>query len=490
MLAVLLSLTSCEKDVVVQPKEYPYVITYSPIVNDKVVELSANITDLGNQTILKYGFVWDIEFHPTIEDHSILFDEKASKGVYSYNVKGGLIKGESYYVRSYILTDQCEVYGNEILFTSEGSLPVVINGFEPKFGFAGTQVIIKGNNFGLSKSSNIVKFGEDIALVDSVTENKIFVTVSQVTKPGPVDVSVETIGMLAKYNDKFELNIPWKKLNTTHTIKSPSASFTIADNGYVVISNTNQYMVFNSLVNSWEIFTLPENAGAAPKVFSTTEKGYALLENGFYEYEPISNKWTRKKDFPDKVVSNNYTFTLGFAQLGFIGSCYLNQKFWMYDPKSDTWTRKADFPEGLTSADSFTLGLFSFSIDNLGYVGIGKRVKVDDYNWKYTNNTWEYKVDSDEWERKASLPSTVYNDFLSMVIDGSGYVGNGLSLMGYSNIWKYDHLKNNWIKCQNSPIYMTTYASFGINGKGYVLCGATRFNVDIGSIWEFDLSKK
>ena len=481
ILGVLLSLTSCEKDVVVQPKEYPYVITYSPSVNNEIVELSANITDLGNQTILKYGFVWSIEFNPTIQHSSILFDEKASKGVYSYIVKGGLIKGEPYYVRSYILTDQCEVYGNEVSFISEGSLPPVINGFEPKFGATGSQVVIEGRNFGLSKLANTVKFGENIALVDSVTETKLFVKVPQVTNPGKVVVSVETAGMITQSNDKFDLYSTWKKLNATHNIKLASASFTIADNAYVIISNTNQYMIFNSLLNNWQILTLPEKAGAAPKAFSTSGKGYALLENGFYEFDPNSNKWTRKKDFPDKVISNDYTFAMGFAQLGFIGSCYWSQKLWMYDPNSDTWTRKADFPEDFISPRDPVFGNCSFSIDNSGYLVLSQAG-----NGIYL---WEYKVDSDVWEVKAPLSSNVYRNYACMVIDESAYIGLGENIVwgNHSNkFWKYDLLKNNWIECQNSPINMEAYASFGINRKGYVFSGS---KVDSGSIWEFNPSR-
>lgn len=487
VITALMTLLNCEKDAEVQPKEYPYVITNSPSVNTSEVEFSADLINIGSQEILKHGFVWSTESNPTIKDNNKLFEDKASKGVYTCNVNCGLANGQIYYVRAYILTDQYEVYGNVKSFISQGSLPPIINNFEPKFGAAGTQVIIDGRNFALSRSGNTVWFGEHIALVDSVTKTKLFVKVPQVTKPEKVVVAVETAGVLGNSFEKFNLYFPWKKLSATHDVNYASTSFTISDNVYIINSNTSSGLKFNSLENTWQKFNLPENAGSYPKVFSTLEKGYVLLENGFYEYDPIRNSWTQKEDFPDDVVQKDYTFTMSFAQIGFIGFCYKNKNLWLYDPNSNTWTRKADFPEDFTQTSHPVWGNFSFSIENSGYLGVSQTGSA-------INTFWEYKVDSDLWERKTPLPSDAYVLYACMVIDGSAYVGLGNNFEwddGYvsNEIWKYDHLTNSWNKYQNCPINMSTYASFGINSKGYLLSGTTKFDGDIDSIWEFDPSK-
>lgn len=487
ILVALLSLSNCEKDAGFQPKEYPYVITYSPSLNSDGAVFSADFKNIGNQKILKYGFVWSLASSPTIQDFNRLFDEKPSKGIYSCNVNSGLAKGQTYYVRAYVLTDKYEIYGNEKSFNSQGSLPPVVNDFEPKFGPVGTQVTIEGRNFALSKSENIVRFGEHIALVDSVTETKLFVKVPQLTKPEKVVVAVETAGMLGNSNEKFDLYFPWKRLIYTHDIKPASTSFTIAENVYIVNSYTSSGLRFNSLENTWQKFNLPENAGRYPKAFSASEKGYILLENGFYEYDPIKNSWIQKEDFPDEVVRDDYTFTMSFAQFGCIGFCYKNQKLWLYDPNSNTWTRKADFPEDFTHTSNPVWGSFSFSIENSGYLGVSQSAFA-------INTFWEYKLDSDLWERKMPLPSDAYCLYACMVIDGSAYVGLGKNFEwgdGYvsNEIWKYNHSNNSWNKYQNCPINMSAYASFGINSKGYVLSGSTKFDSDLDSIWEFDPSK-
>ncbi len=487
IVAALLSLTNCEEDAEVQPKDYPYVITNLPGVNNTGAEFSADITNLGNNAILKYGFVWSTESNATTLDYNIMFEDKASEGIYSCNVNSGFAKGQTYYVRAYILTDQYEVYGNEESFISEGSLPPVVTDFEPKFGAAGTQVIIYGTNFGQSKSGNTVRFGEHIALVDSVTETKLFVEVPQVTEPDTVVIAVETAGMTGNSVEQFDLYFPWKRLSATHDVNYASTSFTIADNAYIINSNTSLGLKFNSLENTWQEFDLPERAGQYPKAFSTKEKGYVLLGNGFYEYDPIGNSWTKKEDFPDEVVRNDYSFTMSFDQFGCIGSCYKNQKLWLYDPNSNTWTRKADFPEDFTQTTYPVWGSFSFSIENSGYLGVSQTAFA-------INTLWEYNVDSDVWESKMPLPSCAYNLYACMVIDGSAYVGLGKNFVwgdGYvsNEIWKYDNLNNSWNKYQNCPINMSAFASFGINSKGYVLSGSPELDGDIGSIWEFDPSK-
>lgn len=475
---------NCE-DAEIAPKEYPFVIMEEVSTSEAGAKFSAKVTSLGNETILSHGFVWGDQPTPGIEvdDHKFI-GSKLTTGDMVLEVNSGLMKGQTYYVRPFIKTKNFLVYGTGLSFTSEGSNQPEIHDFQPKFGSAGTSVEITGINFGFTAKSNTVQFGEYITEIDSATATTLYVKVPQVTKPGEVDITVKTAGMSVNSNDKFDLHFPWLKLSATHDINYASTSFTIADNAFIINSNTSSGLRFDSSNETWTPFNLPGNAGQFPKAFSISDKGYAVLENGFYEYDPNSNNWTKKADFPDNIVRNDYTFTMSFDQVGFIGFCYKNQKLWSYNPNNDTWIRKADFPEDFTKTTNPVWGSFSFTTKDSGFLGVSQTA--------YAINTfWEYKVDSDSWESKTPLPSDAYGSYACMVIDGEAYVGLGTNFEWgddyvSNEIWKYDELSDSWKHFQNCPTRMSVNASFGIGNKGYVLAGSTGYSNLLREVWEFN----
>lgn len=476
---------NCE-DAEMIPKEYPYVVMESVSTSNSGAKFSANVSGLGNQTILSHGFVWGVQSTLNIEvdDHKYITSKPAT-GSIVMEINSGLMEGQTYYVRPFIQTENILVYGSELSFTSEGSNPPEIHDFQPKFGPVGTRVEITGKNFGLSGKSNTVKFGEYIAQVDSATETKLYVKVPQVKEPEEVNIIVETAGMLVNSNEKFDLYFPWLRLSTTHSINYGSTSFTIADKAYIINSNTSSGLRFNSSDETWQAFSLPENAGPYPKAFSISNKGYAVLENGFYEYDPVNNIWTQKANFPDKIERDDYTFTMSFDQSGFIGFCYKNQKLWSYNPKEDIWTERASFPEDFTQTSFPVWGSFSFSIENKGYLGVSQSTSV-------INTFWEYDVNSDSWMKKFPLPSDAHGNFASMVVKGEAYVGLGQKFTGCTcdntsnQVWKYNQSSDNWEAYQNNPITIGAYASFGLGEKGYVIAGYTKNYDVLNEIWEFD----
>jgi len=480
----LIFLLSCQ-DAEIAPKEYPVVIMEEVSTSDSGAKFTANVTSLGNETVSSYGFVWGDQPNLNIEiDNSKSISSKLTTGNIVLEINSGLMKGQTYYVRPFIRTESMLVYGSELPFTSEGSKPPEIFDFQPKFGSVGTSIEITGINFGFSAKSNTVLFGQYIATVDSATDTKIYVKVPQVTEPGKVDITVITAGMPVNSNDKFDIYFPWLKLSSTHNINSASTSFTIANSAYIINPNSSTGWKFDSSNKTWQSFNLPQNAGRYPKAFTISNKGYALLENGFYEYDPSSNAWAQKSDFPDNIIRDDYTFTMSFDQVGFIGFCYKNQKLWSYNPNKDTWIRKADFPEDFTKTTYPVWGSFSFTIENSGYLGVSQSAFA-------INTFWKYDVATDSWESKTPLPSDAYGSYACMVIDGVAYVGLGSNFEwgdGYvsDEIWKYDQLNDSWRHFQNCPTSMSVNASFGIKDKGYVLSGSTRYSGILREIWEFN----
>jgi N-acetylneuraminic acid mutarotase len=86
------------------------------------------------------------------------------------------------------------------------------------------------------------------------------------------------------------------------------------------------------------------------------------LVTHLWEYDPTSNRWTRKADFEGKAIYSAVGFSIG--NKGYIG-LDLYRDFWEYDPATNRWTQKADF----TGAPRPTA--VGFSIGNKGYIGTG-----------------------------------------------------------------------------------------------------------------------
>lgn len=482
------SLFNCEKDAEMKTKEYPFVITNSPTVYEDGVEFSADLTNPGNQKILKYGFVWSEKSNPTIQNEYKMFYEEPQKGIYSLNVKSGLSKGQTYYVRAYILTNQYEVLGSVKSFTSLGSLPPIISNFTPKYGPIGTQVIIEGQNFALSKTGNVIKFGNTKAVVDSVSENKLIVTVPQITKPESVPISIQTAGMEVTSNSTFDLWFPWLKKKDFSAISYYTTSFSIGNIGYVINNNSTTMLTYNPENDEWKSnIILPENSGSMPMAFELNGLAYVLLNNNLWEYNTLSNTWKKKKQFPGTLQDDRmYAFGMKIGSNLYVGNCYRTYEFWEYNPNLDSWQRKADFAGNFGQINP-VWGHYSFSLNNKGFLGISQTGFA-------INTLWEYDPQKNLWTGKSPLPSDAYSYYCSFVIGDDAFVGLGHNFdwgVGYvsNKLWKYDFQNNRWINYRDCPVGMDVFASFSINNKGYIASGSTKYSEPLRNIWEFDPTK-
>jgi N-acetylneuraminic acid mutarotase len=193
--------------------------------------------------------------------------------------------------------------------------------------------------------------------------------------------------------------------------------------------------------------------------FAISSKAYIGLggasiidyKNDFYEYDPSKNKCTQLNDFPGAPRRGSIGFSLngkGYAGLGYkdIGSYNKGyfKDLWEYDPLTDDWTRLPDFP-GEARQDAI-----GFGIDGAIYVGMGG-----------INDFYKYDLKTKEWSTLNYIPgnSRVYAFSFSI---GSGiYYGGGMSPNLASDMWKYSigavtstakNLETEDFKCFPNPV--------------------------------------
>ena len=277
--------------------------------------------------------------------------------------------------------------------------------------------------------------------------------------------------------------------------RTQSFSFAIGSKAYV---GTGVYQNYMYLEDMWEYDTetgvwtqkadYPEGKVRGPMAFTLNNKAYVGLgyrENGtnegekmdtFYEYDPMSNNWTRKHDYPggwdgyysrDAVTLNGkgYYFTeITDWVPGAGGDRGVN--LYEYDPISDRWT----------FINSLVYGGYWYN-EHITAEAIGSNLyayfKNYDGNWGRTGTSfYQYNMEYNTWVEKncESIPLT-YTKKESFVMGGCFYLFSGTLYGGVLNnvVYKYNPVSEIWTESEVSEPKIFRYhpVNLMINGKLY-----------------------
>ena len=203
-----------------------------------------------------------------------------------------------------------------------------------------------------------------------------------------------------------------------------------------------------------------------------------LLITCFFIFSQLSAAylWYELENFPPMARHRSIAFSIG--QKGYMGLGHINaggissesDDFWEYDPASDSWTQKANFPGG------GRYGAVGFSIGKKGYVGTG------DTGASFSDDFWEYNPLNNVWLAKPNVPGGVRCGAVGMSVGGKGYVG-----MGFGNdFYEYNPANDTWTAKSNFPGGGIDYmGAFPLGTKCYVGCGGSSGNAT-DNFWEYD----
>jgi N-acetylneuraminic acid mutarotase len=201
----------------------------------------------------------------------------------------------------------------------------------------------------------------------------------------------------------------------------------------------------------------------------------------------LTGTWKQLSDFGGPGRSGAFGFAIGNKGyvIGGQGSSSFLKDFWEYDPSTDKWTRKADYPgEGI-------MGLMGFGINNKGYVGTGSG--IDSVNvplFKSVKDFYEYDPSTDKWTRKADFAGGERSGMIAFSINGIGYTGLGADvnarytydvLGGFKDFWKYDMATDTWMQVGDYPENISASIGFLCNGRGYAGLGGISNN-----FWQYN----
>ncbi|MET3980642.1 N-acetylneuraminic acid mutarotase [Mucilaginibacter sp. UYP25] len=295
----------------------------------------------------------------------------------------------------------------------------------------------------------------------------------------------------------------WAPLNDFAGVGRVRAfGFAIGSKGYLLGGNAEKGFYSELLNDLWEYdpktdkwtkkADYPGQAGEYVRGFAINGKAYVGTgfgqrvavpgdetpqNNDFWEYDPTVDKWTRKADFAGGRRENVIAFEIngsGYMGLGTNNAYDINYKdFWKYDAAADKWTRVADYP------GSGAFGVAAFSANGKGYAGLGgasPNIAKQDF--------WEYDPAVNKWNAKANFPGEARAFTGQFAIGTIAFLGFGSTLTNTADDWfKYDTVTDKWVKSTNFPgLSRYDMVSFAIDGVGYVGTG----NPDLlKDFWKF-----
>jgi len=197
-----------------------------------------------------------------------------------------------------------------------------------------------------------------------------------------------------------------------------------------------------------------------------------ILLKDLWQYDPNTDTWTQKADLPGVARRDAIAFSVNGK--GYVGTGIDNanaligsklKDLWEYDPATNAWTQKADFPGSGGNGIYFAT---AFSADNKGYICGGK--------WGpnlYSSQLWEYKPSADQWMQRANFPPGVRYQLSSFSIGNQGYVGLGANQDVYKkDFYRYNPGANQWTQiadCIGSE--RGSACAFALNNHGFVCLG-------------------
>lgn len=334
----------------------------------------------------------------------------------------------------------------------------VITNVYPATVLSSQRIIISGENFNPDRKMNHVEVGGFKATVISSTGTEITVSVPSGLEAGYYSVSVTTIaGSPVEWDGEIEVDrTTWTRLaDFPPSGRVAAAGFAAGGKVYFgtglepYLQARKDFWEYNPATDSWTRKTDFPILMTYATGFSINEIGYFAMgkqDATYYQmlgrYDPVSNLWTSGRPNPGKASSmDSPGFVInGKAYVPAAGEMY------EYDPAADQWTKKS-YPEAL----GYFGGGAAFSINGKGYLGVGwvheKTANVSDF--------FEYDPVTDTWTRKASFPGTLRGNATSFSLpNGKGYVA-----MGYANeqsqylndVWEYDPVYDSWTRTDDFP---------------------------------------
>jgi len=245
-------------------------------------------------------------------------------------------------------------------------------------------------------------------------------------------------------------------------------------------SNTAVNEVYDPSTNTWESKTLMPTArgflssAVVNDTIYTIGGGYPTPTNKNEAYNPATNSWTIKANMNVARINGRAGVVNGII---YVIAGYPNERSCeAYNPQTNTWTSRSNFPESIG-------GVVSVAVFNeLVYVFGGGY-----YNGLKT--VYAYNPQTDTWTKKSDMltPRTVSQ---ACLVNGKIYViGGATSEYNPTDaVEEYDPVNDTWTTKSPMPVASAFLSCAVVNNKIYVFEGVENWSGTTGGlkVWEYD----
>ena len=277
---------------------------------------------------------------------------------------------------------------------------------------------------------------------------------------------------------------PWKQVSALIHSKAGATASVINDKIFVIGGSdaTSYYLanneMYDPLTNTWEVKApMPTGRGYLSSAVLNDSiyvvgGGYPTWMNKVEAYAPLMNTWTTKPGMLVYRINGRAAVVNG--KIYVIGG-YPDQRICeVYNPQTNTWTYISDFPE--TSGGVVSVAVYNGFIYVFGG-GYSTALKT----------TYVYNPQTDTWTRKSDMP-TQRTVAQACLVNGKIYVIGGATAVSQSSaaVEMYDPAADTWYIKSNMPVPSAFLSCAVVNNKIYVFEGTADWQTSAGRVWEYD----
>jgi hypothetical protein len=436
----------------------------------------AQITNLGSEPVLEFGFVWDAKPDPVLAGaEKFVIRKQPVMGIYSQRINTTLKEGVIYHVRSFVRTLQTVTYGKDVFFESLGSRSPVVDAVSPNPANLGDTLMILGNHFSYRAKENAVSFNEHKATVLNVTQDTLWVVVPVALDTVVSSVTVSILGNTAVAADLFRLVEP---VIHDFTPKTGTFGTWVTLNGENFLSNPATFHVW---VEAWEsevtelqsgqaVFRIPDSLDLREarltvgmnNLIVTSEESFRLESFHLADFIPIiavtgDTIRITGSNFSPVPVNNEVVFgglnaQVAHSSLNEIMAIVPMQESGFYPGRdinitveviegqlefgetlhvNDAWFRLHDSPV-YGSVQPYKRA-FCRELDGKAYI-----LSED------ASSFFSFDPESDHWVELAPFPGIHRKYGTGFVLGNAVYFGTGWGETCLMDWWKYDVADNSW----------------------------------------------
>ncbi len=288
--------------------------------------------------------------------------------------------------------------------------------------------------------------------------------------------------------------------------RSEAVSFVIGDTAYLgtgwdgLNKRYSDMWKYSPDANSWyQCATLPDSTGRSSAfAFATGGKGYVgtgydgyLYLGDFWQYDPATDTYSKKADFPGGNRFEAVGFGLG--DFGYAGTGYdganAQKDFYRYNPASDSWT-----DIGFSGNKRYGSVVWTYNSKAYLATGVNSGTQVNDFwvfdpaaatgNWSELRHLTNYSTDSYD----DSYTTIVRNNASAFIIGDKAYLSTGENGTSYVYTWEYNFADDTWKQKSSFEGPATTGAvGFDVKGRGFIATGRSSSGTTGASdrLWEF-----